>query len=120
MKGSPQACSLPMTKRPAVSPLHMPPAQQICNAGSIAANLENWLLSKSTNLLLRLYHLWKLILLFMFGRCWQLSAECSHRNSIGEVMREAEHLHMYEKIHRKGQFSRQMSAIHLFYSIRNN
>ena len=45
------------------------PSTADCHAGSIAINLENWLLSKPSNSLLRLYHLWKLILLFMSGRC---------------------------------------------------
>lgn len=47
--------------------------------------------------------------LFMSGRCQQLSVECSHRNSIREVIREAEHLHMYGEVQGKGQFSMRMS-----------
>lgn len=39
----------------------------------------------------------------------EFSVECRHRN-IREVMREAEHLHMYGDVQGKGQFSMQMSS----------
>lgn len=57
VEGSPQPCSLQMTEGPAVSLLYMPPAQQICDAGSTVVNLEKWLLAKFWSLL-RPYHLW--------------------------------------------------------------
>ena len=108
--GSPQPCSLQMTKGAccftssyAPSPADLQCRKHCCKPRELAA----FQVFKFTPQAVSFMEIDSF--LFMSGRCQQLSVECLHRNSIRELIREAGHLHMYGEVQGKGQFSMQMS-----------
>lgn len=90
----------------------MPSAQHICNARKITVNQDNWLPSKSSNLLLWLYHLWKLILLFVSGRGWECSVESICGSCTGELRKRQNSCKYVEKCKACNIFLSKCQMIH--------